>query len=437
MNTQTQKDKEVKFGEFEYNIPYTNWEDFKYNISNAKKKGFSNIEELISIMGMDINFYEKIRENMIFNWKESVSKSLLNAIQYIDKNFPEKGQPIFKNLRSQTKFLIIMSSGQRHTNIFGSVNHTEGLGYLSRFKNIKQIRLKESYLNEFGRMERFVKVGDQPALTVTETEAIEKVNTVLKYVWLYVFYNNFLLKKKLSEKTVKLPKYIYRGVRINNLHTNPHLRQQLLDLNGKGENHRDTTKRKIDFIIDLLNTKGINQMVEEKYVSFTASKDIAEYFSNNEGFVIRVKTKDVDVISSELTEEFFDQNDYVSGKKEREYIVKISDEYKIKKEDVVVTNVDYLISDNNPMAVKRFDHDNKNAYYNFKYQNKIYNVKAFYCWITNTKGRIMFTVKDGDNTLGYGESGSYFKKEYGFNPMPTLNNLSQISQFKIEVKSRW
>lgn len=438
MVTKTQDRQKTKsFGDFEYNIPYTNWDDFKEKISKAKKNGFTNIDELISIMDMDKDFYEKVRENVIFNWKESVSKSLLNAIQYINKDFPKEGEPIFKDLLSQTRFLIIMSSGQRSTNIFGRTNITQGLGCLSRFKNIKQIRLKEPYLDNFGQMKRYVKVGDQPALTVSEPEVIEKVNIVLKYVWLYVFYNDYTLKRKLNEKKTKLPKYIYRGVRMTNLHTILNLRNELLKFNEHNKDHRKNTKEKIDFIIDLMNQKGVNEIVEEKYASFTASKNVAEYFSNNKGFVIKIRTKDVDIITSELTEKLFDQEDYVSGKKEREYIVKIPNNYKIKKEDVFVTSTDYLISENNPLAVKRFDHDDKNAYYNFHHQNKIYKVRAFYCWVTNTNGRIMFTVEDDEGVLAYGESGKYYKKEYGFNPMPTPNNLNQISDFKIEIKSRW
>ena len=136
-----------------------------------------------------------------------------------------------------------------------------------------------------------------------------------------------------------------------------------------------------------------------------------------------VDPKKVQIITSELTEPGFDEKDYVSNKKEREYIVKIPRNYQFKKEDFIITDLEALIGDKNPLAVSFLDHDDKKATYTLDGHEII---ARFYWNNAGTKGSIVFNV-DGR----YSESRQYCKKEFGFDPMPTPENISKISNFKM------
>ena len=57
----------IKYGEFDGSVKYTNWSDFKSKLDLAISKGFSTPEELVTLMGMDQNLYDKIVESMIYN----------------------------------------------------------------------------------------------------------------------------------------------------------------------------------------------------------------------------------------------------------------------------------------------------------------------------------------------------------------------------------
>lgn len=182
-------------------------------------------------------------------------------------------------------------------------------------------------------------------------------------------------------------------------------------------------KEAIDIIIDYIIKNGLQKIAVGKMLSFTASKPIASYFTNGEGIIISVDTSKVEIVTSEKTDPLFDQPDYVSGKKEREYIVKIPSGYKFKREDIIIEDLDYLVAEQNPLSVQFFDHDNKNA----DYDMDGHHIRAHFRWNSaGTNGSVYFEI---DN--GYSESRSYCKKEYGFDPMPTKENLDKITNFKV------
>ena len=68
----------------------------------------------------------------------------------------------------------------------------------------------------------------------------------------------------------------------------------------------------------------------------------AKYFSDNEGIVVRVEASKVEIITSEKTEKLLAKTDYVSKKREQEYIIRIPNNYKFKKDDITITDEDYL-----------------------------------------------------------------------------------------------
>jgi hypothetical protein len=439
------------FGKFNGNIQYTDWSDFKEKLKHTITTDFNSIEEMISLMGMNIDRYNKIKENMIWNWKDSVSKSLLHSVAELNYKIPKKGTNIFPDLLTQTRFLILSANGFQSRNVFGDYNSTSGLGILSSMRDLEKIKNTDPKQTERDRfsnkeiMKRYVSIGGTDAFTVRSEEAIKKVNNILQYIWLYVFYNHYVLKKGLKEKTHKLPKYLYRGIRGTMWQKAEkvigkewsELSKTHSDLKVK---HNKAMQEKYDLLFDYILKNSIHKLTDGKYLSFTASMPIAKYFSNKDGFVLRVDTSKVNIITSELTDELFDQEDYVSGRKEREYIVVIPENYKFQKDDIIVTDEDYLIATNNPLSVGAFTHDTKEAFYDMLDDKGVkWNVHAYYVWSSNDKGGVIYGVKkDGEEDYNWADGRNNIKKKYNFDPLPTENNLDKITNFKVnDEKKRW
>lgn len=427
---------ESNFGNFKENIPYTDWSDFKSKLKNAILTGFKNIDELVLLMDMDINTYNKIRNNMILHWKDSVSKSLLHSIAEIGYKIPKTGSNIFPNLKLQTQFLILASQGYQDRNIFGNLNSANGLNIISKFIDLEPIKNTNKNVDS-----RFITFSGINALTTKNEVGIKKVNDILKYIWLYVFYNHYKLKKE----KIKIPKYLYRGIRgINYDKAKKVLGQEFEELNKlvaetKMKNNK-SVKLRYDLVFDYILKNGIHKLTDGKFLSFTASLPIAKYFSNKDGFIIRVESDKVNIISSELTEDLFDQEDYVSNKKEKEYIIVIPKNYKFTKDDIIITDEDYLIADNNPLCVNSFSHDDKQAFYDMIDDNGIlWHINAYYIWYTNERGGILYIVKNdkGDDSR-WGQTRNEIKKEYHFDPLPSEKNINKISDFRADDnKKRW
>lgn len=427
---------ESKFGNFKENISYTDWSEFKSKLKNAILIGFKNINDLVTLMDMDINIYNKIKHNMILNWKDSVSKSLLHSIAEIGHKIPKTGSNIFPDLKTQTQFLILSSQGYQGTNIFGNFNSANGLNIISKHFDLEPIKNTNKKVDS-----RFITFGGVNALTTKNEEGIKKVNDILKYIWLYVFYNHYKLKKE----KIKTPKYLYRGIRgVMYDKAKKVLGKEFDELNKlandtKMKNNK-TVKLRYDLVFDYILKSGIHKLTDGKFLSFSASLPIAKYFSNKEGFIIRIETEKVNIITSELTEELFDQEDFVSNKKEREYIVVIPKNYKFKKDDIIITSDDYLIADNNPLCVDTFSHDDKEAFYDLLDDDgTLWHINAYYVWYTNERGGLLYTVKNdkGENS-NWGYNRNEIKKQFHFDPLPNEKNLNKISNFNVNTdRKRW
>ena len=418
-----------RYGQFQDSIKYTNWNNFKDKLINAINIGFNNEKELVDLMGMDFNKYTQIRENMIYNWKDSVSKSLLHSISEIGQKIPKDGSNIFKDLRQQTAMLVVASGGLKNRDMFGNINDTSGINLLNRHFDLSRIKntdpknkTYDSYLKK-DVMKKFVDFGGVPAYTV-KPEAIEKVNEMIQYIWLYSFYHHYKMKKD----SPKLPKFLYRGIRVFQLKGKDI--EELRKI-SKDTKHDVFTKNFIDNLIDYIVKNGISKISDGKLLSFTESRNIAAYFANGEGIILRVDPSKVKIVTSPKTEEFFQEADYVSGKKEKEYIIKIPTNYKFTKEDIEIVNKDYWVAGNNPLAVQFFDHDNKKAIYKL---NGV-NIKAKYIWHSNTNGGLIYYNLDDERS--WGDSRRAFKQKYGFDPMPTEKNIDQIKDFVISNDKGW
>jgi hypothetical protein len=423
------------YGNFHGSIKYTDWSDFKEKLKIAINTGFKTEEELVKLMEMNFDSYTKIRENMILNWKDSVTKSLLHTVAQIGQKIPKKGADIFKDLKQQTLFCVVASNGTTTNNIFGQSNSVDGLRMISRF-DFDRVKNKDPKITKYDKitqkyvMNPYVYFGDIPAYTSTDENTNRKINEIVQYVWLYAFYHHYIMKKN----NIKLPTYIYRGIRVSTLNG------KIIDEIVKQAKEKQQTKKHsefckfyIDLLIDYITKNGISKITDGKLLSFTESKDIAAYFANKEGIILRVDPKKVEIVTSPKTEEYFQQTDWVSNKKEKEYIIKVPVNYKFTKDDIEIVHGYYYLEIDSPLAVQFFDHDNKKATYTLD----DINITARYVWHSNTNGSIIFDNESEEGFNSWGLSRQKFKKTFKIDPMPTKENLDRITNFKISDTKRW
>ena len=269
-----------KFGSFEGCIKYSDWSAFRDKIKQAVAQKFETIDKLLDILGLKKDVYEKIVDSLVYNWKDSVTKSLLHSVGEIGYKLPKAGDNIFPNIAVQTRFLIVVGSGDRSTNLFGQTNSLPGLRLISPI-SIERIPNKNPKKTEDGdQKDRYQTIGGMYALT---TDRVNTVNLIMQYLWTYVFFNRNAHKKLIKKKPNKLPKVLYRGIR-GLFNDKLGIQDILKKIWAQKENSRFVNKKQaMDAVINFIIKYGISKLVDGKLLSFTASKPVSEYFSNGRG----------------------------------------------------------------------------------------------------------------------------------------------------------
>jgi len=258
-------------------------------------------------------------------------------------------------------------------------------------------------------------VRNAPALKV-KISGQAKVNRIIKGLYLYWFLN--------SRKKVKIPKILYRGIRAHDLFNHENFKDVMtkLDLSGSIVTNRKTA---IDALIRFICDKKLHKITDGHLLSFTATIPTAKYFSNGNGFILKVDTSRVEIITSEVHDEELSGPEPAYGRIEREYIIKIPKDYDFKPSDIMINDKDYLLADKNPLCVALFDHDDIRA----KYEMHGIEITARFIWNSNgTAGSLRFVTPDHWEQYTRGN----FKKSFGFDPLPTESNLKDINNFRLE-----
>jgi len=358
----------------------------------AKLKTLSGNEplpEILSTLDISEGLYEKTIRLAVSEWKESPSRSILHGISHMNiGQIPAAGSQIFPTLEWQTRFLL-------------------------QCKNHRLISILDIGVIKKSSGEKETVKGEH-ALTIKRPEVL---NNVLRCLYLYRYLNNL--------KKVKLPKVLYRGIRAHDIYNHETLQPLVSAIWKADKTHEMKRKEAIDIMNGYIITRGLNKIASSgRILSFTSSMPIAKYFANGEGIILKVDPSKVEIVTSEKHDEVFDQQDYFNGKHEHEYIVRIPDDYEFSKDDIIIVDKDYFIAENNPLCVQFFDHDNIEAIYTLNGTE----IKAYFSWNSSgTGGSIRFNWDTRGN----------FKKSYGFDPLPTVDNLENISNFHIKKRRNY
>jgi len=387
-----------KFGNYEGASTFDDWSDFKQKFLAAKDS--ETEQQLVEACEFNYEKYQKIVEISVYNWKDSVSTSLFHGISEIGYRMPNNGDAVFNNMKQQTRFLTICFQN----------------GLLRQMMDCKLLR----------KDNEIVRISGSPVYTVLP-EYNKKFNNILRMLFLYQFWHKKMLKKGLKSNDIKLPKKLYRGIRTHNLYNNPKILELIKQSDRQDMSYEERRKNSTDILLDWLYKNNINKITEGRLLSFTSSKPTAEYFANGEGFILSVDPTKVEIVTSELTASEFQEADFVSNRKEKEYIIRIPDGYKIKPEDIEIVDKEYLLAAKNPLAVQWLDHDDIYVEYNIGDKR----IRAGYSWHSNDRGSISYSIKKEDDNWSWMEGRNNFKKAYGFDPMPSAKNIDQITGFEV------
>jgi len=379
-------------------ITFQGWSAFNQRVKNLESNDFISEETLCSALGLDYTEYLSIVKKSIDYWRSSPSSSLFHTIGKNGLTLPEEGNTVFESHLMQTRFFMILSKLHLVSHrLLGKIKDENGEFVRIRGEFALTYPTKDSFKHEF---------------------VVRKSNEVMQMVYTYFLYCYLIGKKGL-----KVPSKIYRGIRYRDIWNNPVINQRIPKMD---ESLTYVEKRKIiiDTIQKYLLEEGLSGLCENNLVSFSASKSIAQYFSNKEGLIVEILTKDAEIMTSEVHDVRWDDSDYVTNKKEREYIVRVTGE-KIQVNNVYISDLDYFVATNNPLAVNLFNHDDKQA----SYELNGVKIIAKYVWSSNTKGSVQYKNMNED---GWQYGSREFLKKFGISPVISNKNLKDIKNFRID-----
>lgn len=202
---------------------------------------------------------------------------------------------------------------------------------------------------------------------------------------------------------VKVPKSIFRGLRDRDIR----LASPTPEVDGEPWNFRSCRihleRRKHVLGHPLAAVAGTTTL------SFSATRSIAEYFTSDEGSVIELREGEFDVISAWCLDGALADADPVTGRQEREWIVRIKSDFVPVPSALVSRDRTFAYSTRDPLGIELLHH-----YNHARYELEGKRVQASFHYNANGYGgRVNYAVGDG-----YPEARRTIKAKTGFDPMP-------------------
>ena len=344
-------------------------------------------DDIASFSPIPADQFADVVSRSLEEWRENPGRSFLSAIG--NAPFARAGKNMFNSLEHQTHFL----AGLCRVGAQG-------------VKNLQAVRSKED-------ASRFHRERGAVAITASEIGAAY-INKMARAFHVWEKRNTALVRAG----AVKLPKKLYRGVRAGEL--------DFPDLGierGKGEMYEEFAAKLTQARFNHLVSHDVGTMFPGNILSFTSNVEVARYFANEAGFVVSVDPREVDVVAAWSFCEELDGKDPVSNKHEREWIIRLSPDYRFPHDEVEITASEWLMYNGDIRGINLAGHGTKATYE----MNGLEIEARFEYKPSGDGGSVRFSVS--------GEwmdwTRNQFKKEKGFDPVPSLpeqvNNLQYWS----------
>lgn len=360
------------------------WDAFASRVPEAERLASMSDDQLARTIKVGHALIAKAVPEALREWRVSPSRSLVNCIAGAGDDVPSGH--VFRTLADQTRFII----KAREAGILLPIDVLA-----VKDEKGKRIRLSQ----------------DACALTV-HPQSVNRVNDIVRAFRAWELRN----RAQVTTGKVRLPKVLYRAVRARDVDHDKSVGQD-----DRGYLHR--WKDIVEAKIDAMTSNPLVEVSHSPLLSFTSNETVADYFTRNEGFVVSVDPAAVDVVAAWATDEALDGKDQVSGRHEREWILRIPPEMTLAPSDVRVHDADYMAAIVSPLSVALFHHNDKEALYSLDG----HRIKASFYWNSaGTNGSLSFRVENE-----WGLSRAAVRKRFGFDPLPTPENISRVEDFRL------
>lgn len=327
--------------------------------------------DLIKQFDLDAVFFTQHVPAALRRWRESPTQSAIGLLARFRAGSASVG-PVFEDAFTQTRAI-------------GSLLF---VGALSP-ANIRSL----------SKDRKLIRVGDAIASTLDDEGRLHFFKALLGFI---LWESRNRAKSRLG--MVKVPKLLFRGLRDRDIPI------------SSGASRSDGEPLNFHFCRSHLARRArlletpLQAIAGTNILSFTATRTIAEYFTGDEGSVVEIGPDAFDVVSSWSLDASLANPDPVTGRQEREWIVRVRPEFVPAPEALSSRDRTFAYSTRDPLGIEILHHYN-HAHYHLEGRR----VEASFAYNGNgIGGRVIYRVDDNYSF----ETRRTTKAKTGFDPMP-------------------
>ncbi|AOG03368.1 hypothetical protein [Bosea sp. RAC05] len=363
--------KRFELGTDEALIPFDDhWQAFAGLLPSQAELAVASDQALVDCFRLPPALFSTIIPQALSAWRQSPSRSLVNLTASLAiRNFQG---PIFSDLALQSR-------------VIGSALSAGAV-------------LPADVRSVYAPDRSPIKVSTYEIAVSLTPAAWEAFNDLARGFRLWELRN----RARVVHAGLKPPKLFYRGIRDRDIDAGP------LDLRDDEPWAFRASKAHL-MRRDHLLSRPLVEVMHSPILSFTANAAIAEYFANDEGMVFDLPPQDVEIISGWGLDPCLGDRDQVSGRHEREWIVRIPEGYRLGAHQVRSRCRDFAYASRDPAGIAMLHHETR-----ARYSLGGRRVEAQFCYNSSGRGgRIYFIVDDGRM-----ETRATMKARTGFDPLP-------------------
>lgn len=327
--------------------------------------------DLTKQFDLDPDFFAKHVPAALGRWRESPSQSAIGLLARFDRSSASVG-PAFDDFHSQTRAI-------------GSLLFIGALS-LANVRSLSKDR-------------KLIRVGDAIASTLDDEGRDRFFKALLGFI---LWESRNRAKSRLG--LIKVPKLLFRGLRDRDIQV------------PNGVSRSDDEPWNFRFCRSHLARRArlletpLHAVAGTNILSFTATRTIAEYFTGDEGSVVEIGPDSFDVVSSWSLDASLANPDPVTGRQEREWIVRVRPEFVPAPEALASRDRTFAYSTRAPIGIEILHHHN-HAHYELEGRR----VEASFAYNgSGVGGRVIYRV---DGAHWY-DTRRTTKAKTGFDPMP-------------------
>ncbi len=369
--------RRFELGADEALIPFDDhWHAFTGLLPSQEELAFASDQALIDCFRLPPALFSTIIPQALSAWRQSPSRSLVNLT-------------------------ASLATGSFHGPIFGDlVLQSRVIGSALEAGAVCPGDVRSIYAPDRSP----IKVSTYEIAASLTPAAWEAFNNLARGLRLWELRN----RARVAHAGLKPPKLLYRGIRDRDIDAGP--------LGLRDDEPWAVRASKAHLMRrDHLLSRPLVEVMHSPILSFTAKPAIAEYFADDEGIVFDLPPQDVEIISGWSLDQALNDSDPVSGRQEREWIVRIPEDYRLGSHQVRSQNRDFAYATRDPAGIAMLHHETR-----ARYVLEGRNVEAQFCYQSSGKGgRIYFIVDDGRM-----DTRATMKASSGFDPVPSPGRLA-------------